>query len=85
MIPTLQQIWADLKSGLITIDQAAHWVDEHMKLASNLASGDLRDSFAMTAMQGALASSAWNNHDAIEDVLATKSYLMADAMMKART
>jgi len=83
MIPSIATICEDLAAGKITVQQAMAWLQEHMEV------NDLRDSFAMSALNGECA--AQDNQSmgiAVNDVdyltSAQRAYKFADAMLKAR-
>ena len=43
MIPTIEQILADMAVGEITAEQAIAWINEHLRLAQESAQDGLRD------------------------------------------
>lgn len=85
MIPAIEDILQMLLDGNINKKQALLWIDQHME---NMADGaaDLRDHFAGLAMQGICCSKdeagTLVNHG--YDWIASESYKIADAMLKAR-
>jgi hypothetical protein len=83
MIPTIEQICEDLKAGLITVHQAIEWLHIHAQDAG----AELRDSFAMTALQGLCAKAGFekNEHGNIKTrEHSALAYQYADAMLAAR-
>lgn len=86
MIPTIQEIIAGLLNGSYTGKQAEHWIQRHIELAEDAARGDLRDDFASKAMQGFLSSDTpeWHTKDENFPSLASRAFVLADAMLKAR-
>jgi hypothetical protein len=81
MIPTIEEILVKLANGDMAIDDADHWIREHLSLAED--TGHLRDLYAGLAMQGVVASAEGDNQ-INPTVLASWSYKMADAMLEAR-
>lgn len=86
MIPSIEQILADLAEGSITREQALAWINTHIELAEGEAQGSARDGFAAAAMQGMLADMPkalygleWKTN------LAVAAYEVADAMLAARS
>ncbi len=74
MIPSIEDILADLMNGRMTFATAKAYIEQHLQLAQD--NTDLRDHFAAKAMQGLLAKNG-SCHPA-------DAYDMADAMLKAR-
>lgn len=78
MIPTIEEILVKLANGDMTIDDADHWIRQHLDNAEN--TGHLRDLYAGLAMQGMLSKGTVDN----EDWVARVAFEYADAMMNAR-
>jgi hypothetical protein len=76
MIPTIEEILVKLANGDMTIDDADHWIREHLSLAED--TGHLRDLFAGLAMQ------AFIEKYSHEGDVSRNAYNLADAMLKAR-
>jgi hypothetical protein len=85
MIPTIEEILVKLANGDMSIDDADHWIREHLSLAEN--TGHLRDLFAGLAMQQVMREYVKDLRDIsrLDFDLANVAYKMADAMMEART
>ena len=89
MIPTIEDIVADLLAGTMTKEQAVHWLYQHMENA------DLRDQFAAQAVQGLLANSGgpvqqngmtgWNFTNCTPQNVAALAYEMANEMLEERS
>lgn len=78
MIPTIETIVEDVTACRIDKSLAVSWLYQHAAGAI----GELRDAFAMAALQGIMT------HDVkVKDreLIAADAYLMADAMLKERT
>jgi hypothetical protein len=84
VIPTIEQILADLMDGSITREKALAWIDAHLRLAEEAASESMRDGFAAAVMQGCLTQDAMANQMTFMD-RAEWCYEQADAMLTART
>ena len=82
MIPTIEEILVKLANGDMSIDDADHWIRQHIANAED--TGHLRDLYAGLAMQGCVAATP-AEIQIDETHLAKWSYKMADAMMEART
>lgn len=76
MIPTIETICENVKTGTITVQQAIAWLYIHAQDGG----AELRDGFAMAAMQGMLAKSEQRGLSRV----ATAAYEAADEMLKAR-
>jgi hypothetical protein len=89
MIPSIEDILADLMDGSITREKAIAWIEAHLRLTEETASESMRDGFAAAAMQGLLAypgseaAGNWQNNSTPGDVY-TQAYVYADAMIEAR-
>ena len=79
MIPTIEEILVKLANGDMAIDDADHWIRQHLARAEDTA--HLRDLFAGLAMQAFAQDYVYDNSDDIAD----KAFTLADAMLKART
>jgi len=85
MIPSIEQIVEDLANGSIGTAQAVTWLHQHAEGAAN----ELRNAFAMSAMQGLLSGTyGWRDLDYIPKNglsmmgnQARLAYQMADAML----
>lgn len=75
MIPTIEQIVEDVRSGKVGTSQAIGWLHQHAEAATQ----ELRDYFAASALQGMIAS---GNAFSLESTKA--AYKFADAMLQAR-
>jgi hypothetical protein len=78
MIPTIEEILVKLANGDMTIDDADHWIRQHLARAEDTA--HLRDLFAGLAMQAFAQDYVYDNSDDIAD----KAFTLADVMLKAR-
>lgn len=83
MIPTIEQILVDLQTGDITAEQAIAWLNEHLRLAQGSAQDDLRDSIAMAALQGMLASETADSRREFP-ITSRIAYDIADTMLAER-
>jgi len=84
MIPGIEEILAGLLSGQYTQEQAIGWLYTHVDLARDaFEEAALRDDFAKAAMQGAYSDST--RPQMTHSECARNAYVMADAMMEART
>jgi hypothetical protein len=81
MIPTIEEILVKLANGDMAIDDADHWIRQHLARAEDTA--HLRDLFAGLAMQG-MISHPESDPDKPAGIYARGAYVMADAMMEAR-
>lgn len=79
MIPTIEEILVKLANGDMAIDDADHWIRQHLARAEDTA--HLRDLFAGLAMQGDMTQGI---HESDFQETAARAYKMADDMMKAR-
>jgi hypothetical protein len=79
MIPGIADILDDLLAGQIDRDLAILWLTDLTTAGTNEADEDMRDAFAMAAVQGMLARASW------VDAMATEAYSHADKLMRART
>ena len=84
MIPTIEEILVKLANGDMAIDDADHWIREHLSIAKN--TGQLRDLFAALAMHQVMREFVKDLRDItrLDFDLANVAYKMADAMMEAR-
>lgn len=85
MIPSIENIAEGVKSGEYTTAQAVTWLYQHAEAATQ----ELRDAFAMAALQGECAAQDGRNFGiAVNDMdylnAAMRAYKYADAMLKAR-
>lgn len=83
MIPTIETIVADLLAGTITKEQAIAWLNQHAEGADQ----ELRDCFAMQAMQGVIVTCAADTRlpgQSHAEYFARLAYEQADAMLKER-
>lgn len=89
MIPTIETIVEGVKDGSIDPSQAVAWLHVHAESAAR----DLRDDFAMSALQGLLPSVEMYSKELVRqgkpDVSLTQfmsvmAYAYADAMLAAR-
>ena len=78
MIPTIEEILVKLANGDMAIDDADHWIRQHLARAEDTA--HLRDLFAGLAMQAFAQDYVYDNSDDIAD----RAFTLADAMLKAR-
>ena len=91
MIPSIETICEDLAAGKITVQNAISWLYMHAEGAT----GELRDSFAMAALQGMLnadyatpdlrksGEERFVNQEWVS-LCGEQAYRFADAMLKAR-
>jgi hypothetical protein len=90
MIPTIEQILADLMDGSITREKALAWIEAHLKLAEESAMESLRDHFAGQALVGCFNFWAQVKNigasigDPDQAAITRLAYEYADAMIEAR-
>jgi len=80
MIPTIEEILVKLANGDMAIDDADHWIRQHLSMAED--TGHLRDLYAGLAMQGMVS-----NPDCFLDPVTEipkGAFKIANAMMEAR-
>lgn len=87
MIPTIDQILAEVKAGTLEIGQASRWMNQHMEsFASEMGMWNLRDHFAGIILGRMLAKHQTTPYSPdTRDALATECYYMADGMIKMRS
>jgi predicted Zn-dependent protease len=87
MIPTIEQIIYDLLAGKLNEPEAIKLIDRHIRLALQASEDkELRDVFAMAAMQGILAGPCSREGVPISGWFdaPTFAYQVADSMLEAR-
>jgi hypothetical protein len=80
VIPSIEQICEDL-AGRITVQQAIAWLYEHMRM------DELRDSFAVAAMQALISKSSGQDTTGGKKgvpLVSRYAYEYADAMLAER-
>jgi hypothetical protein len=78
MIPTIEQILADLMDGSITREKALAWIEAHIEAAED--ANHTRDFFAGQALQALLP--IYESGPTFD--LCERAYRTADNMLKAR-
>lgn len=80
MIPTINTIVEDLLAGKITKHQAIEWLNQHAEGAID----ELRDAFALAALQGLCADRHHADTQGRPRIMAVMAYECADAMLERR-